>query len=81
MAIWVPGIFPGWKGVKGGRCVGLTTLPPLCDNCHEIWEPHLLEPSGPLQVWTGIYLLNCAVISSLSLFILMTGKSKFVPFC
>ena len=25
--------------VKGGRCVGLTTLPPSCANCLEIWEP------------------------------------------
>ena len=24
---------------KGGRCVGLTTLPPLCADCLEIWEP------------------------------------------
>jgi hypothetical protein len=22
---------------KGGRCVGLTTLPPLCADCLEIW--------------------------------------------
>jgi hypothetical protein len=27
---WVPGIFPGGKG---GRCVGLTTLPPSCADC------------------------------------------------
>jgi len=24
-------------GGKGGRCVGLTTLPPSCADCHEIW--------------------------------------------
>ena len=23
---------------KGGRCVGLTILPPLCADCLEIWE-------------------------------------------
>jgi hypothetical protein len=23
---------------KGGRCVGLTTLPPSCADCHEIWN-------------------------------------------
>jgi len=33
---WVPGIFPGGKG---GRCVGLTTLPPSCADFLEIWEP------------------------------------------
>ena len=32
-------------GGKGGRCVGLTTLPPSCVDCHEIlgastsWNP------------------------------------------
>jgi hypothetical protein len=25
-------------GDKGGRCVGLTTLPPSCPDCLEIWE-------------------------------------------
>jgi len=29
-------MFPGGKG---GRCVGLTTLPPSCADCLEIWEP------------------------------------------
>jgi len=23
--------------VKGGQCIGLTTLPPLCAECLEIW--------------------------------------------
>jgi len=26
-------------GLKGGRCVGLTTLPFICADCLEIWEP------------------------------------------
>jgi len=34
--------------------VGLTTLPPSCANCLEIWEPILLEPSGPVQTCNGI---------------------------
>jgi hypothetical protein len=34
-------------GVKGGRCVGLTDLPPSCDDCLEIWEP---QTSGTLRV-------------------------------
>jgi len=29
----------GGRGGKGGRCVGLTTLPPSCADCLEIWEP------------------------------------------
>jgi hypothetical protein len=36
----------GGKGVKDGRCVGLTTLPPSCANCHEVWEP---QPPGTLS--------------------------------
>ena len=30
---------------KGGWCVGLTTLPPSCADCLEIWEP---QPPGTL---------------------------------
>jgi len=26
-------------GLKGGRCVGSTTLPPSLADFHEIWEP------------------------------------------
>jgi len=37
---WVPGIFPGYKG---GWCLGLTTLPPSCVDCLEIWKP---QPQG-----------------------------------
>jgi len=28
-------------GGKGSQCVGLTTLPPSCADCLEIWEPQL----------------------------------------
>ena len=37
-------------------CVGLTILPPLCADCHEIWEPQPLETSGPVQACKGIAL-------------------------
>jgi hypothetical protein len=30
-------------GGKGGRCVGLTTLPPSCAECLEIWKPQGLS--------------------------------------
>jgi len=36
---------------KGGRCVGLTTLPPSCADCLEIWEPQLL---GTLRTCPGL---------------------------
>ena len=39
-----------WGG-KGGRCVGLTTLPPSCADCLEIWEPQL---PGTLRVCPGL---------------------------
>jgi hypothetical protein len=34
-------------GSKGGRCAGLTTLPPSCADCLENWEP---QPPGTLRV-------------------------------
>ena len=42
-------------GGKGGRCVGLTTLPHSCADCLEIWEPQTPGTlSGPVQAWNGI---------------------------
>jgi hypothetical protein len=38
---------------KDGRWVGLTTLPPSCADCLEIWES---QPSGTLWACTGIAL-------------------------
>jgi hypothetical protein len=35
-----------------GRCVGLTTLPPSCANCLEIWEP---QPLGTFTACPGLY--------------------------
>ena len=39
---------------KGGRCVGLTTVPPSCADCLEILEP---QPAGTLRDCPGLYLL------------------------
>jgi len=38
-----------WGG-KGGQCVELTTLPPSCAECLEIWAP---QPPGNLRACTG----------------------------
>jgi hypothetical protein len=40
-------------GGKGGRCVGLTTLPPSCADCLEIWD---MDPSGPVKACNGVAL-------------------------
>ena len=39
-----------WEG-KGGLCVRLTTLPPSCADCLEIWEP---QPPGTLRACAGL---------------------------
>ena len=39
------------SGGKGGRCVGLTTLPPSYADCLEIWEP---QPPGTLGACPGL---------------------------
>jgi hypothetical protein len=36
---------------KGDRSVGLTTLPPSCAECLEIWEPQTL---GTLKAGPGL---------------------------
>jgi len=37
---------------KGSQCVGLTTLPPSCANCLEIWES---QPPGTLRACPDLY--------------------------
>jgi len=37
---------------NGSHCIGLTTLPPSCANCLEIWEP---QPSGTLRACPDLY--------------------------
>jgi len=32
-----------FSGGKGGRCVRLTTLPPSCADCLEIWQPQAVS--------------------------------------
>jgi len=38
-------------GGKGGRCVGMTTLPPTFADCLEIWKPEL---PGTLRACPGL---------------------------
>jgi hypothetical protein len=46
-------MFP--KG-KGGRCVGLTTLPPSYADFLKSGSLNPLEPSGPVRAYHGIAL-------------------------
>ena len=39
-------------GDKDGRCLGLTTLPHSCADCHEIWE---IQPPGTLRSCPDLY--------------------------
>jgi len=41
-------------GDKGGRCLGLTTLPPSCADCFKSGNLKRLETSGPVQACNGI---------------------------
>jgi hypothetical protein len=41
-----------FMGGKGGRFVGLTTLPPSCADCLEIWEP---QPPATSRARPGLY--------------------------
>jgi hypothetical protein len=41
---------------KGGRCVGVTNLPPACADFLEIWEPQPPETYRPAQACIGIAL-------------------------
>jgi hypothetical protein len=45
---------------KGGRCLGLTTLPPLCADCLEIWWP---QPPGALRACPG-FALPCFTVKT-----------------
>ena len=44
-------------GVKGGRCVRLTSLPPSCAIVMISGNLKFLEPSGPLQACKGTAVL------------------------
>ena len=46
-----------FAGVKGDRCVRLTTLPPSCAVVMKSGNRNFLEPSGPLQACNGTALL------------------------
>jgi hypothetical protein len=56
----LPGISLGKVEGKGGRCLGLTTLPPSCADCLEIWEPQL---PGILRATQGLHKYCCTLLT------------------
>jgi len=75
-------------GGKGGRCVGLTTLPPSCSDCLKSGSLKLLEPSGPDQAcaWIALHFYNITTlpfaqgpeIQKFVLRVLGTSKAKII---
>ena len=59
----------GERGVKGGRCVGLTTLLPSCADCFEFWG---LQPPGTLRACRGIFIFNIPLLACCNLFEVQT---------
>jgi hypothetical protein len=60
---------------KGGQCVGLTTLPPSCANCLEIWKPwspgSLWSHNRPVQGLLFLYMctnFECIVYCFIHIF-------------
>ena len=64
-----------WGG-KGGRCVGLTTLPPLCADCLEIWEPH---PLGTLRNCRGVTFFIITIKEQRDLVSLTAFEPRILP--
>ena len=64
-------------GGKVGRCLGLITLPPLCANCLEIWEP---QSPGNLSACPGLYrdCLTYICISYMYLPVQVAGFEKLI---
>ena len=62
-----------WSGGKGGRYVRLTTLPPSCADCLEIWKPQTPgalracdRPVQGLLYFVGMYIY---IMSSIYVYI------------
>jgi hypothetical protein len=55
-----------FSGGKGGQCLGLTTLPLLCADCLEIWEP---QPPGTLMACPGLQ-WDCFTFTLCTVFLL-----------
>jgi hypothetical protein len=61
-------------GDKGGRCVGLTTLPPSGADCLKIWEPH---SPGSFRDRPGLY-SDCFTFSHMQLHFHYNSTINFI---
>jgi hypothetical protein len=59
-------------GGKGSQCVRLTTSPPSCAECHEIWEP---KPPGTLWATPGLLRDDFTLLLLLLLLLLLFNVS------
>jgi hypothetical protein len=62
---------------KGGRCVELTTLPPSCADCLEIWEP---LPLGTLRVVMVCFTFMLTIIAPIH-FVVFICHPQGVSYC
>jgi hypothetical protein len=67
--LWRPLVLSEYQeyflGGKGGRCIGLTNLPPSCADCLEIWKsqrPWTLRVCADLQRECFILLAFCNIL-------------------
>jgi hypothetical protein len=67
-----PGIF--LEG-KGGRGVGVTTLPTSCADCQQSGIFNFLEPLGPIQV-----LIYFSCVNKYRIFIVQYSTVEFITF-
>jgi hypothetical protein len=58
---------------KGGRCVGLTTLPLSRANCLEIWKP---QPLGTLKAYAGITVILLGSSRQLPIYYFITDHGR-----
>jgi hypothetical protein len=58
-------MFPGGGGVKGGRCVGLTTLHHHVSIVLKSGSLKLLESSGPAQACNGTALPFIVLVAAI----------------
>jgi len=61
-------------GIRG-QFIGLTTVPPSCADCYEIWES---QPPGTLKAHPGIVLPFIMSSSSSSVRVLQSARQYFI---